>query len=118
MSCIFCKIAGGEAPARIAYQDDELIAFHDIDQSTPLHLLVIPRRHVESAAELDDPGLAGRILMLAAKLGTDAGYRERGFRIVSNVPGPDNGPGVGHFHVHVFAGRPLGYPVGPARSAG
>jgi histidine triad (HIT) family protein len=112
-SCIFCRIASKEAPADLAYEDDRAVAFHDIAPMAPFHVLVIPKTHVASLADADDPALLGHLLTVAAKIARDAGYAERGFRVATNT-GPDGGQAVPHLHFHVHAGRPLGMPVGPA----
>ena len=111
--CIFCRIAAKQAPAQLAYEDDRAVAFHDIAPMAPFHVLVIPRAHVASVAETDDPALVGHLVTVAARLARDAGYAERGFRIATNT-GPEGGQAVPHLHFHVYAGRPLGLPVSPA----
>lgn len=108
--CIFCRIAAHQAPATIVHEDEDVIAFDDISHRAPLHVLVIPRLHVASLAEAD-AALAGRLAVAAAKVARDAGYAERGFRVVTNV-GPDAGQSVAHLHFHVLAGRSLGWPPG------
>ncbi|CAN5127207.1 histidine triad nucleotide-binding protein [soil metagenome] len=112
-SCIFCRIATKAALAKIAYEDDRVIAFHDAAPQAPFHVLVIPRTHVVSLAEADDPALLGHLLTVAARIARDAGLAERGFRVATNT-GPDGGQAVPHLHFHVLAGRPLGLPVSPA----
>lgn len=109
--CIFCKIARGEAQASIVHQDEHVVAFRDAHPRAPLHVLVIPKEHVASLSEAADPQLVGRLALVAAKVATDAGYGERGFRIVANS-GPDAGQSVSHLHFHVLAGRGLGWPPG------
>lgn len=108
--CVFCGIAAGRVPSRIVHQDDTTLAIEDISPRAPFHVLVMPRRHVASLSDADAE-LAGRLVALGAKLAHDAGYRERGYRIVANV-GPDGGQSVGHLHLHVLAGRPLSWPPG------
>jgi histidine triad (HIT) family protein len=108
--CIFCSIAAHEAQAKIVHEDADVVAFEDIGHRAPLHLLVIPRRHVTSLAEAD-PDTIGKVGRAAAKVAKDAGYAERGYRVVTNV-GPDAGQTVPHLHFHVLAGRPLGWPPG------
>lgn len=111
--CLFCRIAEGTIPARIAHADDSVIAFHDIAPQAPIHLLLIPRRHVGSAAELgtEDGTLLAQIHALAARLAREAGVAESGFRLVTNS-GPDAGQSVHHLHWHLLAGRHLGWPPG------
>lgn len=102
--CIFCRIVAGEIPAKKVLEDDELLAFHDIAPWAPVHLLVIPKEHVASLAEVDErhERLLGRILALAPKLMRDHGVTN-GFRVVVNT-GPDGGQEVPHLHVHVMGG--------------
>lgn len=92
------------------YEDGEVVAFKDVRPVAPFHVLVIPKRHVASLAEAD-AGLAGKLGATAAKLAADAGHRERGYRVVTNV-GPAAGQSVEHIHFHVLAGRGLGWPPG------
>ncbi len=113
MACLFCEIADGRRPARIAYEDDRLLAFQDIRPQAPTHLLVIPRKHVASLAELtpDDDSLVGAMVRTARDLAGRQGLGERGFRLVLNC-GDDSGYSVYHIHLHVLGGRHLGWPPG------
>lgn len=113
MSCIFCKIISGEIPAKILYQDDDLIAIEDINPVAPLHLLLIPKKHVASVLCLtaEDDQLVGRIYRIAAELATQKGLAESGFRVVINTNG-DAGQTVFHLHFHLIAGRSMGWPPG------
>jgi len=108
--CLFCSIAAGEIPADIVIETDDVIAFNDINPAAPTHVLVIPRRHIASAAELEaaDAGLLAAIFDVAAQVGRTA---DGGWRLVTNV-GPDAGQSVFHLHFHVLGGRPLGWPPG------
>lgn len=108
--CLFCGIAAREIPATIVHEDDDVVAFRDLRPVAPLHVLVIPRKHVASLAEAD-PALAGAVAAAAARVARDAGYAGRGYRVVANV-GPDAGQSVAHLHLHVLAGRALGWPPG------
>ncbi len=108
--CIFCAIAKGEVPGDILYEDNSVLAFRDNAPQAPTHLLVIPRRHVASAAEMDDPELWGKIMSLAVKLGHDLGLDE-GYRMVINT-GDHAGQTVPHLHLHLMAGRTFGWPPG------
>jgi len=105
-SCVFCRIAAGSSPAEIAYEDDAVIAFKDIYPKAPVHLLIIPKRHIESLAELEpgDAALVGRCLHVARLLGEQTGYADRGYRVTCNC-GPDGGQVVYHLHFHFTAGR-------------
>jgi histidine triad (HIT) family protein len=107
--CIFCRIARGELPSRKAYEDDELLAFADLHPQAPLHLLVIPKRHVASLmdATADDAGVLGRMLALAPRLARENGSPD-GFRTIINT-GRIGRQDVAHLHLHVIGGpQPLG----------
>jgi len=110
-TCLFCRIASGEVKADIVHETEDLVAFKDINPRAPLHALVIPREHVASLNDLADPMLAGRLALAAAKVARDAGYADRGFRVVANT-GSDAGQSVQHLHFHVLAGRSLSWPPG------
>jgi histidine triad (HIT) family protein len=105
-ACIFCRIARGEAPARVVHKGERVLAFHDIRPLAPTHLLVTPREHVASLWELDDPQLAGELLNVAARVAREAGL-ERGFRVITNAR-EHGGQEVEHLHLHVLGGRRLG----------
>lgn len=107
-TCLFCKIAAGDIPAAIVHQDDTLVAFKDINPQAPLHVLVIPRRHVATLNDLagTDDALVGSMQRLAATIARDHGYADRGFRTVMNC-NADAGQTVFHIHLHLLAGRGL-----------
>lgn len=111
--CLFCRIADGELPADRVAESEEWLAFRDIDPQAPVHVLVIPRRHVESVAELgpEDAGLAGRLVLAAADTARELGVAEDGYRLVTNR-GAKAGQSVFHLHVHLLAGRPMEWPPG------
>ena len=111
--CIFCGIATGEVPAKVVYQDDEVVAFRDLDPRAPTHVLVIPRRHIGSADELGDgdDALIGRVFAAARAVARDEGIDSSGYRLVTNV-GDDAGQSVPHLHVHVLGGRRMTWPPG------
>ena len=106
MDCIFCKIVAGEIPAEKVHEDEHTLAFADIRPQAPTHVLVVPRRHVASLAELDDPALGGALLATVRRVAAEAGL-ERGWRLIANT-GPEGGQEVDHLHLHVLGGRPLG----------
>ena len=112
MDCIFCKIAAGQIPSNKAYEDDKVLAFYDLDPQAPTHILIIPKEHIASAAEINEENSAviAHIFEVAAKLSRDLGL-EKGFRIVNNC-GEDGGQTVKHLHFHLLAGRPLAWPPG------
>lgn len=109
---IFKRIIDREIPAKIVYEDDRCLAFHDIKAEAPLHVLVIPKKEIPSlsAADDSDEALLGHLLLTARKLATDL-KAPNGFRIVINN-GPDAGQTVDHLHFHLIAGRRLGWPPG------
>ncbi len=112
-NCIFCKIASGQVPAHIAYQDELVTAFHDLHPQAPTHVLVIPNRHLTSvnhAAEADE-ALLGRLFSVARRVAELEGIALGGYRLVVNT-GPDAGQSVFHIHMHVLGGRHLRWPPG------
>jgi histidine triad (HIT) family protein len=111
--CIFCKIAAGEIPATIVFEDEFAVAFRDINPQAPTHVLVIPRAHIASlneASELDE-ALLGHLLRVAARVASSEGHAEGGFRTVINT-GAGAGQTVFHVHVHLLGGRRLTWPPG------
>lgn len=107
--CLFCRIAAGDIPATIVHEDDLVIAFRDIEPRAPTHILVVPREHLGSAADLDDghEPLLGRIVAVANRLAAAEGVAETGYRLVTNIGG-DGGQSVEHLHLHLLGGRHLG----------
>jgi histidine triad (HIT) family protein len=112
-NCLFCRISRGEVPAEIVHEDDLVVAFRDINPKAPTHILIIPREHVASAAELTDQDgpMLGRLFATAAKLARDAGIADRGFRLVTNS-GAGAGQSVDHLHFHLLGGRSMSWPPG------
>ena len=104
--CVFCRIVARETPADIEYEDDAVLAFKDIYPKAPVHLLIVPKRHIESLARLEagDTELVGRCVQVARVLGERTGYAERGYRLSCNT-GPEGGQVVYHLHFHFTAGR-------------
>ena len=113
MDCLFCRIIAGEIPASIVYTDDDLVAFRDINPQAPMHLLVVPRKHIPTTNDLsqDDDVLVGRMLRRAAQLAAGEGFGERGYRTVFNC-NREAGQTVFHLHLHLLAGRGLEWPPG------
>ena len=111
MACLFCQIVDGKIPAKVAYRDDEIVAFHDIDPKAPLHVLVIPRAHVASLDVATDPALVGKLALLAAQIARAEGVADDGYRTVINT-NKGAGQTVFHLHLHLLAGRPLRWPPG------
>jgi histidine triad (HIT) family protein len=112
-TCLFCKIIAGEIPSDTVFEDDTIVAFNDINPVAPVHQLLVPRRHVQSAAELseEDAPMLGRLFATAAALARDAGLPEKGYRLVTNI-GPEAGQSVPHLHVHLIGGRRMAWPPG------
>ena len=111
--CIFCKIINGEIPSKKLYEDDELLAFHDVNPQAPVHFLVIPKRHIRNIMELtpDDSALLGRLLFKAQELAVENGCADKGARFVVNCKS-HGGQTVDHLHCHVLGGRFLAWPPG------
>jgi histidine triad (HIT) family protein len=114
-SCIFCGIVAGEIPATIVAESDYGIAFRDLSPRAPIHVLVIPRRHVDSLAEASLPGADGAelgdLLRLAGEVARVSGVADTGYRVVANT-GREGGQTVGHLHFHVLGGRQMAWPPG------
>jgi histidine triad (HIT) family protein len=106
--CIFCRIVAGEIPADIVYQDEDFLAFRDIMPKAPTHVLIIPRIHITSVAELTDgqQKLAGRLIIIAKNLAKKQGIAGKGYRLVMNC-GPEGGQVVPHLHLHLLGGRQM-----------
>ena len=113
MSCLFCRIIAGERPARIVYEDERMVAIEDINPQAPMHVLVIPRRHIATLNDLTeaDAELVGAMVVRAAAIARDRGYADRGYRALFNC-NREAGQSVFHIHLHVLGGRRLGWPPG------
>ena len=113
MDCIFCQIAAGKVPSDIIYQDEEVIAFRDINPQAPVHLLIIPREHVASLAEVSEAQLPlmGYMISIANKLAEEEGIAESGYRLAINC-GREGGQLVPHLHLHLLGGRQLSGSLG------
>lgn len=107
--CIFCKIIKGEIPTTKVYEDEEILAFNDINPAAPIHILVIPKKHIDCIANLnkEDEALIGRIYGVINKIAEEKGFKEQGFRVIVNS-GENGGQEVMHLHFHILAGRKLG----------
>jgi len=110
-SCLFCRIVRKEIPATIVAETEHCVAFRDINPQAPTHILVIPREHVATLADTDDPALVGRLALLAAELAQQEGIAEQGYRTVINS-GRDAGQTVFHVHLHLLGGRHMSWPPG------
>ena len=111
--CIFCKMAQGEIQPDVVYEDDEVLAFRDMNPQAPTHFLVIPRRHIATTNDLEagDTELVGKLYLAARQVATAEGIAERGYRMVMNC-NPEAGQSVYHIHLHVLGGRPMNWPPG------
>ena len=112
-NCLFCKIAAGQIPSKIVYQDADIVAFEDINPQAPHHILLIPRRHIVSMADLsaEDGPMLVDLFATAARLAHELGFDKGGYRFVTNV-GPDAGQSVLHLHFHLLGGRKFRWPPG------
>jgi len=113
MDCIFCQIASGKIPSDIIYQDEELIAFRDIKPQAPVHLIIIPRKHIPSLDQLSqaDSSLIGRMIAIANQLAKGEGIADKGYRLAINS-GEEGGQLVPHLHLHLLGGRRLSGTLG------
>lgn len=111
--CIFCRIVSGEIPSTTVYQDDVCVAFNDLTPQAPTHILIVPRRHVDSldTAQSGDKETIGHLLLSAASIARQNGFADAGYRVVVNT-NSDGGQTVFHLHVHLLAGRPFVFPPG------
>ena len=110
--CIFCKIVDGDIPADLLYEDEDVIAFNDINPQAPMHVLVIPRKHISAPADVTeaDEGLVGKLIRVGSQLAADRGMGD-GFRLLFNN-GKKAGQTVFHVHLHVLGGRSMSWPPG------
>lgn len=111
--CLFCGIVEGKIKGNIVYQDDSVVAFKDVNPKAPVHVLIIPRRHVTGVLDLnvDDGAMIGHIFEIAARLAREQGIADSGFRVVVNS-GADAGQSVFHLHYHLLGGRRMTWPPG------
>lgn len=109
-NCLFCRIASGEIPSSKVYEDEKVLAFHDIDPQAPVHVLVIPKQHFDSILDADAE-IVGYMQTIVAKLAKELGIDESGFRLVVNT-GKDGQQSVKHLHMHILGGRSMQWPPG------
>lgn len=111
--CLFCRIIAGEIPAKKAYEDDDVVAFHDVNPQAPVHVLVIPRKHIASLDDLTegDTAIAGTVVVRAAAIARSLHLDADGYRVVANM-GEAAGQTVFHVHFHILGGRRFGWPPG------
>lgn len=111
--CLFCKMVNGEIPPDIVYEDDEVLAFNDINPQAPTHVLIIPKKHIATLndASDEDTQVLGRLNIVAAQLAKKLGFAEDGYRVVMNC-NADGGQAVYHIHLHLLGGRSMAWPPG------
>ncbi|WP_299180598.1 histidine triad nucleotide-binding protein [uncultured Neptuniibacter sp.] len=111
MDCLFCKIVNNEIPAEIIYEDDQVIAFNDINPQAPTHALIIPRKHIATLNDIadEDASLVGHMVQVAGKIAKQLGFDSTGYRTVFNC-NEHGGQTVYHIHLHLLGGKPMGWP--------
>ncbi len=111
MDCLFCKIIAKEIPAQIIYEDDNVVAFNDINPQAPFHGLIIPKKHISTLNDMDqqDTDLVGQMVLAAGKIAKEKGFAEDGYRTVFNC-NPHGGQTVYHIHLHLLGGKAMGWP--------
>lgn len=112
-NCLFCRVASGEIASDVVYEDDAVVAFNDVNPKAPIHILVIPREHIATLNDLDDGhiDLVGRLYLVARDIAREQGFAEAGYRTVINC-NRQAGQSVFHLHLHLLAGRLMGWPPG------
>jgi len=113
MNCIFCKIAEKNLPSKIVYEDEKSLAFEDINPQAPIHILIIPRKHIPTVLDIseEDRELIGHLVQVANRVARERGIADRGFRLVMNC-NSEAGQTVYHLHLHLLGGRPMHWPPG------
>ncbi len=113
MSCVFCQIISGKIPSDIVYQDEEITAFRDIEPQAPVHILIVPKKHIGALGDIshEDATIIGEMTLVANKLAEQEGISQRGYRVVVNS-GPEGGQAVSHLHMHLLGGRQLSGQLG------
>ena len=108
-NCVFCKIINREIPSEIVYEDEKVIAFKDVNPAAPIHILVVPKKHIETLLDVseEDSALIAHIYQVINKIARDNGFADKGFRVITNC-GRDSGQEVMHIHFHVLGGKKLG----------
>ncbi len=105
--CLFCRISNGQLPADVVWQTDDLLAFKDIHPKAPVHILIIPKKHVATVEDLDDPELAGKLMLAIGEVARQVGVAKDGFRTIINTRN-HGGQDVDHLHIHILGGEPIG----------
>ncbi len=111
--CLFCKMVSGEIQPDVVYEDDDVLAFRDVNPQAPTHVLVIPKTHIATTNDLDEGSVAvvGKLYLAARQIAGDEGIAEPGYRMVMNC-NPEAGQSVYHIHLHLLGGRPMHWPPG------
>jgi histidine triad (HIT) family protein len=109
--CLFCKMVAGDIKPDVVFEDDHILAFNDINPQAPVHILVIPKRHITTLNDLDDAQLGGKMLQVATTLAKQQGIAEKGYRTVFNC-NDNGGQAVYHLHLHLLGGRQMAWPPG------
>ena len=109
--CLFCKMVAGYIKPDVVYENDQILAFRDINPQAPVHILIIPKRHIATLNDLDDGQLGSQILKVAVELAKQEGLSEEGYRTVFNCNN-NGGQAVYHLHLHLLGGRQMGWPPG------
>lgn len=111
--CLFCKIAGGEMTTDIIYEDDDVVAFHDIAPKAPTHILIVPKKHIATINDIEDTDaeLIGKLILTAKRIASDFGFAEKGYRLVINC-NSCGGQEIYHLHLHLVAGRQMSHALG------
>jgi histidine triad (HIT) family protein len=112
-ACLFCKISAKKTPAKLVYEDSDAVAFEDIHPQAPVHVLIVPKKHISTSLDItdEDDGLIGHLFQIAGQLAKEKGIAERGFRLVMNT-NPEAGQSVYHIHLHLLGGRQMHWPPG------
>jgi histidine triad (HIT) family protein len=109
--CVFCRIVRGEIPTQLLANTADCVAFRDLDPKAPVHILIIPKKHIPSLDDINEPDIPGKLTMLAAALARQEGIATSGYRTVMNT-GPEGGQSVSHLHLHLLGGRQMAWPPG------
>ena len=111
--CLFCKIIQGDIPGDIVYQDDDVLAFNDVNPQAPTHILIIPKKHIATTndAQAEDAAVLGKLMLTASRIAADKGFADDGYRMVTNC-NELAGQTVFHIHLHLLAGRAMHWPPG------
>lgn len=105
--CLFCNIIDKKIPAKLVYEDDKVVAFNDISPQAPVHVLIVPRQHIDTLNDLEDANLVGHMILTAKKIGSVLGINDSGYRLIMNC-NEDGGQTVFHIHLHLLGGKRLG----------